>query len=223
MLKDYLQIRTLSIVFLGDFNPAIFQPFWLAEKKMIREQEAHDAKVDIIHNEITRIDLDWVKIDIQRNRFEMKTVQVPYFEPLRDLCVSIFEILKETPIKVLGINHIYAYALRDEATFFKFGNVLAPLDNWTEFMNEPRLLQIEIVENNRLDKLKGHYRIKIQPSEQKLATPFGLTININDQFSLAEGDQGRRGEIIDMLKRNWDNSFTRADSVTEKIWEKINK
>jgi len=49
MLNDYLQIHAISIVFLGDFNPKIIQPFWLVNKKLIREQEGTEAKIEVIH------------------------------------------------------------------------------------------------------------------------------------------------------------------------------
>jgi len=223
MLKDYLQIRVLSLVFLGDFNPVILQPYWLAEKKLIREQEAQDAKVDIIHNDLSRIDLGWMNFDIQRSRFELRTSQTPYFEPLRDLCVGIFEILKETPVKSLGINHVFYYALPKKEMYYDFGNVLAPLKNWDNFIHDPRLLQLEIHEETRIDGLNGYYRVKINPSEQKLSTPYGISININDHFSLKDGDSGRRGEILEILKKRWKSSSARADSVTEEIWKIVSK
>jgi hypothetical protein len=223
MLNDYLQIRTLSIVFLGDFNPVIFHPSWLADKKLIREQESLDAKIELIHSELSRIDLGWVSLEVQRTRFEIRTSQLPYYEPTRDLCVSIFEILKETPIKGLGINHIMHYALKSQEDYYRFGNVLVPLEKWNGFLNDARLLQLEIHEKDRQDKQNGYYRIKIQPSEQKLKTPYGISININDHFSLKEGDPGRRGEILDILRKNWKKSFDRANSVTEEIWQMVFK
>ncbi len=63
MFSDNLEAYTLSIVFVGDFNPAIIQPYWLANKKLIREQEAENAKVGILHNEITKFNIDWATIE----------------------------------------------------------------------------------------------------------------------------------------------------------------
>jgi hypothetical protein len=99
LFKESLQIKTMSIVLIGDFNPVIIQPFWLASRKLIREQEAQNAHVEIIHNELVKFELDWVSIEITKNRFEAKSSQEPYFDPMRDLCVGIFEFLRETPIK----------------------------------------------------------------------------------------------------------------------------
>jgi len=106
MLNNYLQIHTASVVFVGEFNPVIIQPFWLANKKLIRDQEAQDAKVEIIHNEIVKFEIDWARFEITKDRFEIRTSQEPYFEPMRDLVISIFEILKETPISALVSNNL---------------------------------------------------------------------------------------------------------------------
>ena len=66
MLNDYLQIYNLSIVIAGEFNPIITQPFWLSSKKLIREQEAQNAKVEIMHPEVVKFSLDWVKVEATR-------------------------------------------------------------------------------------------------------------------------------------------------------------
>jgi len=221
MIKDFLQIQTLSLVFLGEFNPVIIQPFWLSSKKLIREQEAQTAKIELIHNELVRYELDWVFVEISKNRFVLKTSKEPYFEPLKDLGLSIFEILKETPIKALGINHIFHYALTNEKTYYEFGNKLAPLSNWNSFLNDPRMLQLEILEEKRKDGLEGYYRVRIQPSDQKLNTKYGLSININDHFSLKSGETGRNKELLNSLKNNWIASSKRAIEVTEELWKKL--
>lgn len=218
MLKDKLQIYTLSVVFIGEFNPVIIQPFWLANKKLIREQEAEDVKVELIHNELVKFSLDWAYFEITKNRFEIRTSKEPYFEVVKDLATSIFKILKETPVKVLGINHIKHYTLNDEQ-LFNFGNKLSPLDNWTEFLSDPKMLQLEIIEQKRKDGLNGHIRVKIQPSNQ---VNKGVLININDHYSIKEEENGRNGEIVKILQENWNKSYNLANDIPESIWKKIN-
>ena len=132
MLIDKRQIYSLSIVALGDFNPIILQPYWLVHKGLVGEQEANEAKVDLIHQEVVNFSLPWVSFSIQKNRFELKTSQEP-FESLRDLYSGIFKFLPETPIKRIGINHIMHFQVRDKEEMFNIGNVLAPLKNWEFF------------------------------------------------------------------------------------------
>src|SRR5690606_31806467 len=163
-----------SIVLIGDFNPAIVQPFWLANRKLIREKEAQNAKMGVVHNEISKFNIDWAHFEITRMRFEIKTTKEPYFEPLRDLIVEIFKILKETSIKNVSINHLRYYDLRDKERHFNFGNKLVPLNNWTEYLRDPRLQTLNIVEKERQDGRKGHYRVTIQSPDIDLSTKYGV-------------------------------------------------
>lgn len=220
MLHDYLQVYRLSIVLTGEFNPVIVQPFWLASKKLIREAEATTAKVQIIHNDIVQFDLDWVSIEITKRRFEFKTSQEPYFEMVKDLAISIFEILNETPITALGINHIKHYSLRDAAQFYSFGDRLAPLSNWS-FLEGPRLFNLEIVEVNRPDALNGNYRIRIYPSDSD--GRFGVVFNINDHYAFSSGNsKSNSSDAVKTLASQWKNSSDQAQFVINSLWEKIN-
>ena len=41
----------LSIVVLGDFNPAIFHPLWFSVNGLVADAEAKDADVGFIHKQ----------------------------------------------------------------------------------------------------------------------------------------------------------------------------
>jgi len=225
MFRDYLQIQTLSIVFIGDFNPVIIQPSWLAAKRLIREGEGSDSDVEVqlIHNDLVRFNIgEWCAIDVTKKRFELRSSSVPHFEAVRDLAIGIFQILKETPMNSVGINHLNHYALPDQDIYFKFGDRLAPLSNWSDFMNNPRVMLLEINEEKSPGKVSGGMRIKITPSDQKLRTSFGVLINTNDSYQLEIGENGRNSEVIKKLAINWDSSFKRVSEMSEKIWSKIN-
>lgn len=222
MLKEYLQINARSIVFLGDFNPIIIQPFWLSSKKIIRELEAKDANVEVIHNEIVKYTISqWASLEITPKRFELKTTQEPFFEPLKDLAVSVFSILRETPIRAVGINHIFHYALPDKERYLKLGKVLSPLDQLDSLMNDPRLLCIEFVENQKKDSNTGHYRVRIEPSDKIPSEQFGVSLNINDHFSILNANSNNTEMALSLLKDNWINSANRANKLGEELWKKI--
>ena len=187
MITNYLKIETRSLVFIGDFNPSIFQPAWLASKNLIQEIEAEDAKIDVIMNELSRFQLgEWLNVEVSRNRCEFKTMKSPYFSPIKDLASNVFKILKETPIKAVGINNIYDLSLRNEEDYYKFGDVLAPLSNWADVLDDPRLLNIEFVENSKTINNDTGYlkRIRISPSDSNLKLNFGINFNVNNHFIL---------------------------------------
>jgi len=217
MLKDLMQKRTLSIVLLGDFNPVIVQPYWLSNKGLIKELEAENVDVKLIHNELVQFEIgDWAYIEINKNRFEIKTSKEPYFCPIKDLVSSIFLILKETPINAFGINHIMDFTLTSTESYYNFGDKLSPLSNWNTFMKDPRIFSLEIIEENRQDLLSGSYRIRVSPSEIKQKN--SITININDHILIEDKSAIR---FTSELEKRWNDSFNRSNEIVEKLWNKI--
>ena len=215
-----MQIYNLSIVIIGDFNPVIIQPFWLAHKKLIREQEAQTAKVEIIHQEIVRYSLDWVNIEITKDKFTLSSKQEPFFEPLKDLVTSIFSILTETPLRAIGLNHLKHFAIPDKTKHYQFGNILAPLSNFKDSFEEPRLLNLEIIEQPRKDAFKGTIRARIYPSDMKLS--FGVAIDINDHYDISSEKNNSANEMVKILTNQWSFSLKKSEEIVENIWSKIN-
>ncbi len=78
------EIQGSSIVLLGDLNPKIFQPAWFAAEKLIRKPEAEAAEIEIIHPEVVIFNLEWLRLEVTRERFSASTTQEPYYEFIRD-------------------------------------------------------------------------------------------------------------------------------------------
>ncbi len=221
MLSEYLQLRTLSIILVGDFNPSIIQPFWLASKKLIKNQEADQADVELIHSELSRFELDWVFIEVTKTKFELRSSKEPYFEAVRDLAIGIFTYLSETPVRAGGINHHLHFAMPDNARYYQVGNSLGKLSNWANFMNDPRMLRLDILENERKDKNNGSYRVIVQPSDQLSTAAFPLSITLNDHIDAKKGDKVLDSNVIKILASIWDNSFKRSYEIMDAMWESI--
>ena len=47
------KIDGVSIVALGSFNPAIFQPLWFSCNDLIGPEEAKGADIKVVHKEVT--------------------------------------------------------------------------------------------------------------------------------------------------------------------------
>lgn len=212
------KIYDLSIVMVGEINPVIFQPSWLANKELIQETEGEKAKIDIIHNEISKFDLSWASIEVTRQRFVIRTSKEAFFETAKDLAYSIFALLKETPLKHIGINHIFHYELNDEE-YVKIGDKLAPFSNWNNILKDPRLIKIEMTENERNDSFQGHYRVRVTPSE--LIKNNGVSISINDHFNVVT-KLSRSKEAIKILSQAWENSLKRAKKTQTELWKNLN-
>jgi hypothetical protein len=210
MLSENRHAYIASIVFVGDFNPVIVQPFWLFSKGLIKEEEAENAKVDVIHPELVRYSLDWVSLQITRDRFELRTTQQAYFEPLKDLAASAFEVLRETPLRAVGINHLRHYTV-SEKQYADLGNTLAPFSNWKDVLDKPTLLSVEMLQQNNDGT---SLRIRVQPSDT-LKAPYSFMININEHIRLRQAaDQSSSAiQIVNSLKTKWRPSIVTADKI----------
>ncbi|WP_026770541.1 hypothetical protein [Asinibacterium sp. OR53] len=218
MLKEYLEVYRLSIVVVGNFNPVIIQPFWLAQKKLIREQEAQDAVVEIIHPSIVKFKLDWCEFEIGTERMEVRTSRDALFDALNDLVKSIFGILKETPVKAVGLNHLLYYAMPDEERYYEVGNRLGGLTNWKRLFKDPRLFILDVGEVQRSDGKMGSKRIRVAPADIPLPTPYSLLVYINDHFDLSDGVRG----LQTLLKEDFAESVASASEVPGVLWEVMN-
>jgi len=200
----------LSVVLLGNFNPKIFQPQWFAAQGLLRGLEAEDADIEIVHNDITIFCLDWLRLEVTRERFLAATEQEAYFEILIDFINGAFSLLKHTPIGMMGINSDAHYRLRSEEKWHGIGDKLAPKDVWKGILEKPGMRRLDMYEP-RENGPKGHARIRVEPS--KKCHP-GIYVNYNDHFEV-EDPPNVIGceEIISMLLFHWQQSVGKADSI----------
>lgn len=219
-LRENRKINELILVFVGNFNPMIIQPYWLVHKGLIREIEGETAKIEVIHQEIVKFELDWIFLKITRGRLELRCRQEPYFEPLKDLAQGIIQILSETPILSFGINHIRHYTLESDKQYFEFGNKLAPLNIWTDLGEDPRLLSAEFLLKKDEERA---IRLRIQPSDVFQEVKNTIMTNINDHYSVSEKvSKVNNTKLLQVLELNWKMSFDYANKVENNIQKIIN-
>jgi len=131
--------------------------------------------------------------------------------------VSVFKILRETPIRALGLNHIYDLKMPNEGKFKELGSFLTPLELWKENLGNPKLLNLEIFESKRKDGERGNRRIRINPSDQKIQ--FGVVVNVNDHFDL--NIEGERINAVAQLEKHWNESFFQSKNIVESLFTQI--
>src|SRR5947209_5297307 len=96
-----------SIVMIGAFNPAIFQPRWLSTQQLIRPEEGEDAKITIIQAEVADFSTEWFRLVVLQQRLQLLSTDPRQYSPLRDLAAGMFIILPHTPISSLGMNRSF--------------------------------------------------------------------------------------------------------------------
>lgn len=212
MLADQPALQGISIVFLGDFNPKIFQPAWFASENLIRVTEAEEADIKIINPEIVIFKLEWLEIQVTRDRCSFMTTQDAYFEVVRDLCLSTFRLLRHTPIQKMGINRDLHFKMKSIEEWHAFGHKVAPKKLWANSLKNPGLISLTI-EGVREDELKGYIRVKVEPSRR--VHP-GIYIQINDHYEIDDSGIGCE-KMINNLDSSWKRSFDKSEIIINDI------
>src|SRR5580700_8662375 len=96
------EIDAASVVMIGSFNPAIFQPRWLGTQGLIRPEEAESAKITTIQAVVADFSTEWFQLQALQNRFQLVSEDPRQYAPLRDLAGAIFAVLPHTPVTMLG-------------------------------------------------------------------------------------------------------------------------
>ena len=62
------EISGVSIVLLGQFNPAIFTPAWFMMHAILPKSVEANAKLQIAHPQVTVFASDWLQLEVATDR-----------------------------------------------------------------------------------------------------------------------------------------------------------
>jgi len=213
------KIKGHSIVLIGNFNPKIFQPSWFGSQGLLQKQEAEEAEVEIIHSDVAIFRLEWLRMEVTRERFLVETLQEAYDLTLRDLVLGTFSLLRFTPIKKMGINRDTHFQVDSEEKWHSVGNKLAPKDLWQEILERPGMISLTMEGNQKRDGLEGFIRVKIEPSAR---IPMGVFFSVNDHFEFKETDASVGSDtVISILREYWEKSYKRSERIIYSLLEKL--
>jgi hypothetical protein len=214
-MPPQLKIQGVNIVLRGNFNPAMFHPSWLAVNGLISNKEAEAAKVEIVAPPITSFKTEWLQVSVTEDRFLVATSQEPYYEPLRDLVISVLSLLNYVPLRVMGINRNFHYELESEEAWHAVGDRLVPKSDLKEVITKPGLKSL-LIEGVRPDELEGYIRVKVEPSGQ---ANFGVFLEINDHYQLISDPESLVGVKVatDILSSYWNETMERGLKIAQKI------
>ncbi len=213
------ELEGVSIVLVGNFNPSIFQPAWLAQQGIIRAKEGEEANVQIITPQVTSFNVDWLTLQVTQDRFTAATVDSAHFEVLRDLVVAIFTILEHTPLKQMGLNRDMHYRMPDETTWHGVGNALAPKENWESLLEKPGLTTMSIM-GVRPNSASRFLTVTVQPSQR--IQP-GVYIGTNEHFEAEGNGKGSTEQLIAILKTSWGTAQKYSKDLAETLLDRVTK
>ena len=87
------EISGYQIVFLGSFNPKIFQPEWFARHKLLPEEQAATAEVKVITQQLSQFETEQVILQVTTDRFTAATKVNAHPLPLSDIVQGTFSLL----------------------------------------------------------------------------------------------------------------------------------
>ena len=219
------EISGVSIVLLGDFNPAIFTPAWFALHKLLPESVANNAELQVAHQQATAFDADWLQLRVVTDQFSAETSQAPYIR-LCDLVLRVFkEHLHHTPLKALGINRSVHFRVGSFAERDRIGRTLAPIEPWGTWAKQIGLdgehggmRSLTMTQINPEGRAKGDsINVTVEPSNRVGEGRVGIYVSVNDHYSIENPSPGTAQQLMGLLEENFETSIKRSDGVIDHI------
>jgi hypothetical protein len=212
-----------SIVLVGNMNPKIFQPEWFIRKGIVEEWDySQDEFISLPDMSQMELPNDR-KLTALFNQFSIRSSRASEYFSLKDLVMSTFTLLSETPILQMGMNYTSAIKIVNQDKWRQFGSQLAPQNYWknaANFINsleEDKQKELGLWELTmnlpRPDNLKGFIRPKIAVLQTDANT---LIFSINNHVEI-EGSSA--ATMTKILGENWDKSLFLAKEITLNIME----
>jgi len=219
------EIQGVSIVALGSFNPAIFQPLWFSRNNLIRDEEAEHAndKLEIIHREVSMFATEWFSLQVTTDRFVVENSDPTKNDALRDLAMGTFRILEHTPIGAFGFNRNQHFRMSEQDEWNTFGDYYAPKDPWSDILTNPRMRTL-MVQGKREGCDADRMQIRIEPSG-KLHP--GVFVHVNQHYQVDREEDRSAEDRIDFLLKalhdSWSGFLSYCDVATQHLLSQYDK
>lgn len=219
------EISGVSVVLLGNFNPAIFTPAWFALHKLLPPSVAETATVEVAHEQICVFSVDWLRLEVSVRRFSAETLQAPYVR-LRDLVTSLFGVyLHHTPLKAFAINRTVHFQVASLAERDHIWRTLVPIEPWGTWQNDlgdsgeqGGMTSVTMTQVNPHGRLAGgRINAKVEPSNRIGHGGTGVFVEINDHFALGDTSLETGRQLIQLMGSNFDHSISRSDRIIDHI------
>lgn len=224
-----------QVVCVGEFNPAIITPDWLAAKGLISSDDldlCRDSVQAVGKSRVMVFESKWFRFQALAEQLSIATIDGAT-PRIADLAASILELLPETPIAAFGLNFDAHYKVLNIADYHKFGDVLVPKEPFLNAIpiigGHPSVpgvvhLTVGLDSNPRTvggnqSPVRSQKRITIEPSN---SVGPGIYFLYNNHIVVDEilGPESRTGALkaAEMIRQNWDEDFREAKVVFESLF-----
>jgi len=223
--------ETLSIVFLGSFNPRIFHPSWFVLEGLVQYEQVlggiSESNKDgpVVTPDLSRCEINQdVMVECLTDRLSINATTMLGEETARTLSSAILSKLPHTPITAVGINHTQIIEARSEDEWHRIGDLLVPKEDvWSQVMENRPGMALVRVEEYRPGPPPVRVWATIEPVRQK-TPPFRISIHTNWHTDIAQNptDGLKSAEIAaDFLTSQWEVTLSFGRNLAQTLFAKV--
>ncbi len=211
--------REVSIVVIGNMNPAIHQPLWYQSLELIDDEELKAVTTGLMLVTQVAAQFEWLGIRIVCNPDRWQIVS-PDFEKgkrLVDIASKVFEALPHTPLRAFGFNFHTHENTRNTDVAKIMGSELAKVRLGLSAAN---LVSAKLTVTQKA----GDARITTTAGPS-VRSPNQAYISVNCHFDLSTiiGDSFQHFDLTPLLRSNFGPSRETAMKAIENIVSAINQ
>ena len=219
------EIESVSVVLLGNFNPAIFTPAWFAMHGLLPERVANTAQLIVAHEAIVQFNAEWLHLEVTLARFRAESILAPHIR-VRDLVIRVFqEHLHHTPVRAFGINRNVHFLVKSFAARDALGRMLAPVEPWGKLGRElgldgefAGLGSLKMTQGKPEGRPEGgQINITVEPSAQIGDGRLGIHVGCNDHYEIEGTEPRAAGSSMKFLENSFEASLNRSEKIIDHI------
>jgi len=224
--KPDVSVEDISIVLVGAFNPSIYHPMWFALQGLIRETEAEAAKIEIIHPDVASFSIEWLTVQVLRDRFTASIKAEVYHKHLNDFAQGVFLKLAHTPIWQMGFNFTSRIHFKSEEDWHAFGHFIAPKSPWAGVLSSPGMRGFQMQSLRPSGGNPEKPGCIVLSVEADLLNCGDALVRINDHYEVPVSSEGERSKggaswAVELLKDDFFESLKYARVTTQNLVDKF--
>lgn len=229
MDKSVMQSLNTQLIFVGEFNPAIVTPDWLAMKGLINADDLTVCRESIQAHGRSRLmafQSNWFRAQIIANQLSISSLDGAS-PRVADLAQGLLMLLPETPVSAFGINFDAHFKVMSFDDYHKIGDFFAPKKPFLDVIPEidgkktsAGLLHLTIAIDSRPRDPAAESagpsiqkRITIEPSN---AVSPGIYFLYNHHVVVSNLPKNAPSDAVavaEYMRMNWNSDMQEATSV----------
>lgn len=211
----------MSIVFIGEYSPLMFQPHWMLKNNVIDQAEYDSIELKnkekcLISDAIAFYETDGFSFRIEKNRFQIISKKKPFALAI-DTLSKLAEVFPSFPISAFGLNYYFHVSIDDKNKMELIGKTLAPRDYWGElfeknFDDDTKKSGLTSISFKKFEE--NHILNVTMETSPKLKS--GLFFNYNFHYNKNEECYDFE-DVLSIIQSDYQNHENKAHVITQQL------